>query len=228
MRFRDRVDAGQRLAAALGDYEGQPELLVLALPRGGVPVAAIVARSLQAPLDLLLVRKLGVPGHEELAMGAIATGDALVLNDDLIASLGIRSDAIEMVMQAEARELQRRELAYRGERPVPQIAGRRVIVIDDGVATGATVKAAVKALRQKRPAEVIIAVPVAPPDTLLSLREDADQVICLQSPSPFYGVGYWYQDFSQTSDEEVRELLLAAWRQPQGQPPRGERPHGRG
>ncbi len=214
MRFSDRVAAGRQLGAALHAYRQRKDVLVLALPRGGVPVAAQVARELQAPLDLLLVRKLGVPGQEELAMGAIATGGAMVLNQDLVEMLGIGAETIEATKAVESRELARRQLAYRGERPFPELQDRCVIVVDDGVATGATMRAGVAALRQHRPKRLVIAVPVAPPDTLAVLRQSADEVVCLATPSPFYGVGAWYEDFSQTSDEEVREILLAAWTQP--------------
>jgi putative phosphoribosyl transferase len=225
MRYPDRSEAGRQLADALERYQGREDLLVLALPRGGVPVAAEVARALHAPLDIMLVRKLGVPGHEELAMGAIATGGALILNRDLIEGLGIRQGSIDAVMERERRELARREQAYRGKRPLPPVHGRCVIVVDDGVATGATMRAAIKALRQYEPGLLVIASPVIPPDTLLTLREDAHDVVCLQSPSPFYGVGNWYSDFSQTSDEEVRSLLLAAWRSPAASGSVGEAGH---
>ncbi|RFA30586.1 phosphoribosyltransferase [Alkalilimnicola ehrlichii] len=220
MRFSNRVEAGRQLADVLGRYEGDERLLVLGLPRGGVPVAAEVANALNAELDLLIVRKLGVPGQEELAMGAVATGGALVLNEDLIKGLGITADYIDAALLAEERELKRREKAYRGERPLPTLAGRHLLVVDDGVATGATMRAAVKALRQHWPAKITVAVPVAPPDTVLRLREDADDVVCLSSPAPFYGVGAWYEDFSQTTDEEVRSILSHAWHDlPQPRPP---------
>lgn len=209
MRFRDRQDAGQRLAALLEGGIGAGAI-VLALPRGGVPVAAEVAQRLGLELDVLLVRKLGVPGHEELAMGAIATGGAMVLNEELLAQLLIEPTAVERVRERERRELQRREQAYRSGRPMPALQGRQVVLIDDGLATGATMRVAVKALRQYQPQRVVVAVPVAPPEAVAELEREADEVICLLTPTSFFGVGYWYEDFSQTSDDEVRTLLRAA------------------
>ena len=206
MRFQDRRDAGRRLAALLAGQVGA-DALVLALPRGGVPVAAEVAGRLGLDMDVLLVRKLGVPGHEELAMGAIATGGAVVLNEDLLDQLQIGQAAIARVRAREQRELQRRERVYRGNRALPALAGREVVLIDDGLATGATMRAAVAALRQQRPRKIVVAVPVAPPETVAILEREADAVLCLLTPSPFYGVGYWYQDFAQTTDEEVCGLL---------------------
>jgi putative phosphoribosyl transferase len=178
-----------------------------------LPVAFEVAQALGAPLDLMLVRKLGVPRQEELAMGAIAAGGTKVLNQDLVKSLNISDAALEAVISKEKRELERREHTYRGDRPVPEVGNRCVILIDDGLATGATMKAAVLALRQQQPAQIIIGVPVAPPDTVEELRKEADEIICLATPEPFYAIGTWYVDFSQTSDEEVRTLLARAWRQ---------------
>lgn len=206
MRFQDRRDAGRRLAALLAGQVGA-DALVLALPRGGVPVAAEVAGRLGLDMDVLLVRKLGVPGHEELAMGAIATGGAVVLNEDLLDQLQIGQAAIARVRAREQRELQRRERVYRGNRALPALAGREVVLIDDGLATGATMRAAVAALRQQRPRKIVVAVPVAPPETVAIVEREADAVLCLLTPSPFYGVGYWYQDFAQTTDEEVCGLL---------------------
>lgn len=215
MRFLDRRDAGRRLASQL---EGQvaADAVVLALPRGGVPVAAEVAGKLGLDMDVLLVRKLGVPGQEELAMGAIATGGAAVLNEDLLDQLHIDQAAIERVRAREQRELQRREQVYRGNRTMPALEGREVVLIDDGLATGATMRAAVAALRQYRPRKIVVAVPVAPPETVAVLEREADAVICLRAPSPFYGVGYWYEDFAQTTDDEVCGLLRPGSREQAG------------
>ena len=205
--FRDRSEAGRLLAAQLAAYAGRPDVLVLALPRGGVPVAFEVARALEAPLDVFLVRKLGVPGHEELAMGAIATGGVRILNDQLVRELTIPDHVIEAVASKEQEELVRRERLYRANRPAPDVRGRTVILVDDGLATGATMQAAIKALRQQRPARIVVAVPIAASDTCDALRTEADDVVCTVTPEPFYAVGLWYEDFSQTSDEEVRDLL---------------------
>ncbi len=207
--FRNRREAGRILAARLGDLHG-PELgLVLALPRGGVPVAFEVAKALGLPLDVMLVRKLGLPGQEELAMGAIASGGALVYNEELLRQIPVPQEAIDEVRERETRELDRREQLYRGGRAAVDVTGRGVILIDDGVATGATIRAAILALRQLRPAHVLVAVPVAPPATVAALSDEADEVVCLATPEPFIGVGRWYQDFAQTSDDEVRALLDA-------------------
>jgi putative phosphoribosyl transferase len=211
--FKNRSEAGRLLAEALKSYGGHTDVLILALPRGGLPVAFEVAQVLGAPLDLMLVRKLGVPGQEELAMGAIATGGIKFLNQEFVKRLKIPEIALEAVASRERKELERREQAYRGDRPVPEIGNRRVILVDDGLATGATMRAAVLALRQQQPAKIIIGVPVAPPDTVEELRREADEVICLATPEPFFAIGEWYMDFSQTSDEEVRELLARAWMQ---------------
>jgi len=210
--FHDRYDAGRRLAARLITYADRPDVLVLALPRGGVPVAYEVAQALQAPLDLFLVRKLGVPGHEELAMGAIATGGVLVHNEEVVRGLRILPHVIQAVAGREQQELERRERLYRGDRPPPEVRGRTVILVDDGLATGATMRAAAEALRQQQPARLIIAVPVAAPTTCEELREVEDEIICAVTPEPFYAVGLWYEDFSPTSDEEVRDLLDRAAR----------------
>lgn len=211
--FADRTEAGQRLAKALSAYAGRQDLLVLALPRGGVPVAWEVAQALGAELDLMIVRKLGVPWQPELALGAIASGGARVLNQDVVSTLGLSEQAIEEIARKEAQELARRERAYRGERPFPEVYGRTVILVDDGLATGATMRAAVAALKQLQPTAIVVAVPVAPPDTVAKLREEVDEVVCLATPENFYAVGQWYVDFSQISDEEVRKLLAKAWRQ---------------
>ncbi len=205
--FRDRFDAGRRLAAKLSAYAGQPDVLILALPRGGVPVAFEVARALEAPLDVFLVRKLGVPGHEELAMGAIASGGIRVLNDDVIRGLNLTSRAIDAATDRELRELERRERAYRGNRPALEVRGRTVILVDDGLATGSTMRAAVAALRRLAPAELIVAVPTAPRSVCAELGQEADFCVAAITPEPFYAVGVSYHDFSQTTDDEVRELL---------------------
>jgi predicted phosphoribosyltransferase len=213
MLFRDRTEAGRQLAARLAGYAGRPDVLVLALPRGGVPVAYEVARALRAPLDVFLVRKLGVPGHEELAMGAIASGGVRVLNEEVVRRLGLSEEAINAVAADEQRELKRRERLYRRERPPPDVRGRTVILIDDGLATGSTMRAAVAALRQQGPAHIVVAVPVGAPETCAELQSEADEAICTRMPEPFYAVGLWYEDFSQTTDEVVRELLERAPRQ---------------
>ncbi len=219
MIFADRADAGRQLADRLADYADDKHVLVLALPRGGVPVAAEVAHALHAPLDLFLVRKLGVPGHEELAMGAIASGGVRVLNEDVVSALQIPHDVIDAVAEQEQRELERRERAYRGDRPPVQVRGRTVILVDDGLATGSSMRAAVAALRQQGPARIVVAVPVGAPETCHDLGHEADAVVCVQTPEPFYAVGLWYEDFAQTTDEEVRELL--------GQDGRSRTPAGR-
>jgi len=205
--FRDRRDAGRLLAEKLAAYANRPDVLVLALPRGGVPVAYEVARALGAPLDVFVVRKLGVPGYEELAMGAIATGNVRVLNDRLIERLGMPDHVIDAVTARERQELARRERLYRGGRPPPDVRGRTVILIDDGLATGATMQAAIEALRQQNPARIVVAVPTAAPETCKEMKAMADDVICAITPEPFEAVGRWYQDFSQTTDEEVSALL---------------------
>ena len=211
--FRDRADAGRQLADRLKTYAGRPDVLVLGLPRGGVPVAFEVARALGAPLDIFVVRKLGVPGHEEIAMGAIATGGVGVLNEPVVRGLGIPQSVISAAMEREQRELDRRERAYRGERPAPDVRGKTVILVDDGLATGATMRAAVAALRQQQTKRIIVAVPVAAPETCEELRAEVDEIVCLETPEPFYAVGLWYEDFSQTTDEEVCGLLDRARQQ---------------
>jgi predicted phosphoribosyltransferase len=209
-RFRDRSEGGRVLARELADYAGRGDLLVLALPRGGVPVAYEVARTLEAPLDVFLARKLGVPGHEELAMGAIASGGVRVINDEVVEALGIPPDVIDVVAAAEERELRRRERAYRDDRPPADIAGRTVILVDDGLATGSTMKAAVSALRRLDAGRIIVAVPTSSPSTRDEIRALADDCVCAITPDPFHAVGLWYEDFSQTTDEEVRDLLRRA------------------
>ena len=206
-RFRDRREAGRLLAAKLAAYANRPDVIVLALPRGGVPVAYEVARALGAPLDVFVVRKLGVPGYEELAMGAVATGGARVLNEQIVRDLRIPDYVIDRVEAEQRDELARRERAYRGGRPPLDVHGRTVILVDDGLATGATMRAAVKALRQREPARIIVAVPTASPETCEELRAEVDEVVCAITPEPFHAVGYWYEDFTQTTDQEVRELL---------------------
>ncbi len=210
-RFRDRSEAGRLLAARLEPaYAGRSDVIVLGLPRGGVPVALEIARGLGAPLDVFVVRKLGVPGHEELAMGAIASGGVIVLNDEVVRELGLDRAIIEEVAEREARELARRELAYRGGRPPPDVAGRAAILVDDGLATGSTMRAAVAALRRQGPAAVVVAVPVGAYSTCVDLAREVDDLVCLATPEPFYAVGLWYEDFRQTTDAEVRALLESA------------------
>jgi putative phosphoribosyl transferase len=209
-RFRDRSEAGRVLAASLSAYAGRPDVLILALPRGGVPVAFEVARVLQAPLDLFIVRKLGVPGQEELAMGAIASGGVRVINQEVVEALHIPDTIVDAVAVDEQRELARREVMYRGHRSPPDVRGRSVILVDDGLATGSTMRAAVRALRQQNPARLIVAVPTASPETCAAFADEVDEIICALTPEPFYAVGLWYENFSQTSDEEVRALLESA------------------
>ena len=208
--YRDRRAAGRYLAEKLADYAGRPDVLVLALPRGGVPVAYEVARALGAPLDVFLVRKLGMPGHEELAFGAIATGGVRVLNPDVAGVLGIPSHVIDQVTANELAELERREQEYRGDRPPPDVRGMTVILIDDGLATGASMRAAVAALRRGQPARIVVAVPIAAPSACEEFQDEVDEIVCARTPEPFYAVGRWYEDFAQTTDEEVRELLRRA------------------
>ncbi len=205
MIYKDRRDAGRALAARLQQHAGRDDVVVLALPRGGVPVAFEVAEALDAPLDIFLVRKLGVPGQEELAMGAIASGGVRVLNEQVAPY--VTPAAIEAATEREKAELERRERAYRGDRPAPQVRGKRVILIDDGLATGSTMRAAVAAIRQQQPARIVVAVPVGAASTCGTLRSEADEVVCGSTPEPFFGVGQWYEDFTQTTDEEVRHLL---------------------
>jgi len=223
--FLDRSHAGRVLASMLAPYAGRPNVLVLALPRGGVPVAYEIARALHAPLDVFLVRKLGLPGHEEFAIGAIASGGVQVLNQEAVDTLGIPDSVIEAVAARERRELARRERLYRDNRPPPRLENKTIILVDDGLATGSSMHAAVKALRQQHAGQIIVAVPVAAPDTCEQFRQPKervpaarsdkpDDIICAATPEPFQAVGLWYEDFSQTTDEEVRELLARASEQP--------------
>jgi putative phosphoribosyl transferase len=205
--FPNRTEAGQQLAEKLDKYAGREDVIVLGLPRGGVPVAYEVAKHLRVPLDVFIVRKLGVPGFEELAAGAIASGGVRVLNEDVMRAIPHAEAAIEAVTTKETAELERREQIYREGRPPPELRGRIVILVDDGLATGATMRAAVKALRQTGAAKIVVAVPVGPPDTCYELEQLADETICLSTPPFFQAVGQYYDDFSQTSDEDVRELL---------------------
>ena len=211
--FRDRRDAGRRLAEKLTAEVALKNPLVLALPRGGVPVAYEVAAALDAPLEVFLVRKLGVPGHEELAMGAIASGGVQVLNPDVVDHLGIPDSAIQAVVKEEQAELARREREYRRGRPAPDVGGRDVVLVDDGLATGSTMRAAATALRRMGPSRVVVAVPVASPETCQEFRAEVDEIVCAITPEPMQAVGLWYEDFSQTTDEEVQELLERAERE---------------
>lgn len=206
-RFRDRFEAGRELAQRLSQYANRPDAIVLGLPRGGVAVAYEVARLLHLPMDVFVVRKLGVPGQEELAMGAIATGGVRVLNEAVIGALGLDRQAIDAVIQREHQELQRREQEFRGGRPPPDLEGKLVIIVDDGLATGATMWAAVTAVRAMRPARIVMAVPVADPATCDAFRRIADEVVCAVTADPFQAVGLWYEDFRQMTDEQVRALL---------------------
>lgn len=208
MRFKNRADAGRQLAAHLGTYAGRTDVIVLALPRGGVPVASEVAKVLDAPLDVFLVRKLGVPSHPELAMGAIAEGGVRVLDQHLIGRLQIPQNLVEQISSRERLELDRRDRLYRGGRPLPSVHNRVVVIVDDGLATGSTMEAAVIALRQLEPARIIVAVPVGARETCERLRRRADEVVCPATPEPFSAVGLWYEDFSQTTDEDVRRFLM--------------------
>ena len=221
-RYRDRTHAGRALAERLKAWAGRPDVLVLALPRGGVPVAYEVATALDAPLDIFLVRKLGLPGHEEFAIGAIATGGVRVLNDDLMEHLGLDERDLDALTRRERAELERRERAYRGDRPPPDVRGKTVILVDDGLATGSTMRAAVEALRAEGPAHIVVAVPTAAIETCEELADLVDDVVCASTPEPFVAVGLWYDDFSQTDDDEVRALLSAAVR-PRGHTPLPER-----
>jgi predicted phosphoribosyltransferase len=207
MRFHDRTEAGQRLATQLQPYVAQPDVIVLALPRGGVPVAFEVARALRVPLDVFVVRKLGMPGHEEYAIGALASGGVRLINEHAVAVHGLSQRDVDRVTAAEQMELDRRERSYRGERPFPDLRGKTVILVDDGLATGSTMRAAVHALRVEGPNRIIVAVPVSAADTCRAFRDIADDVVCVMTPEPFYAVGLWYDDFSQTTDEEVHDLL---------------------
>ncbi|WP_026735521.1 phosphoribosyltransferase [Fischerella sp. PCC 9605] len=210
MLYKDRIAAGQFLAKELAAYANRPDVLVLALPRGGVPVAFEVAKALNAPLDVFVVRKLGVPDQPELAMGAIATGGVRVLNQDIVRSLRLSETVISQEEAKQRQELERRERLYRDNRPFPVLRDRTVIVVDDGLATGATMRAAVMALLTQQPARLVVAVPVAAPETCKELEYEVDEIVCTVTPNPFYSVGVWYENFPQTTDEEVRELLAKA------------------
>jgi len=211
LRFRNRTEAGELLARKLRGYAHRPDVIVLALPRGGVPVARVVARHLRAPLDVFIVRKLGVPGHEELAMGAIASGGVRVLNQQIIDAHQISPRTIEEVAKREQRELVRREQAYRDGRPSPDLRARTVILVDDGIATGATMRAAVAALRMQKPARIIVATPTVAHSTYLEMLDEVDDFVAIITPELFSGVGEWFDDFTQTTDDEVRELLKPDW-----------------
>jgi putative phosphoribosyl transferase len=209
-RFRDRTEAGRLLASHLARYADRPNVLILALPRGGVPVACEIARALNLPLDVFLVRKLGVPGQEELAMGAVASGNVRILQRDVIEGLRIPRSAIEAVTAEETRELARRERAFRGDRPSPQVRERDIILVDDGLATGSTMRAAVAALKLQHPERITVAVPVAESETCNEIKNEVDEIICLRTPTAFYAVGLWYETFPQLTDETVREFLRKA------------------
>jgi putative phosphoribosyl transferase len=213
-RFRDRTEAGQHLAQLLTRYAGRADVLVLALPRGGVPVAFAVAQALQAPLDVLVVRKLGLPGQEELAMGAIASGGVRVLNDEVVNSLQVPKTVIDRVAAMEQAELERRERVYRGGRPAPVLRDQTVVLVDDGLATGTTMRAAIAAIRAQQPAQLIVAIPVAAADSLAALPPLVDELICVIAPETFYAIGLWYEDFSPTTDAEVCALLARDTRAP--------------
>ena len=213
MRFRNRSEAGRWLAERLQSYAHRADVMVLALPRGGVPVGFELARALGAPLDVFLVRKLGLPGQEELAMGAIASGGVRVLNDDIVRALAVPPSVIDSVARREEQELKRREQAYRGSQPPPDVRGKVVILVDDGLATGSTMRAAVQAVKQMQPARVVVAVPVAAASTRDEIGAQVDEIVCATPPEPFLAVGRWYEDFSQTSDDEVRDLLERAARE---------------
>ena len=208
--FQNRTEAGRLLATELRRYAGQPNLIILGLPRGGVPVAFEVAGALRAPLVVFIVRKLGTPGQRELAMGAIATGGVRVINDEVVRTLNIPMTVIDAVAAEETRELKRREFAYRGDYSEPEVSGKTVILVDDGIATGSTMHAAIRALKSQAPARLVVAVPTCAPTTFRELRQEVDEFVALMTPEPFYGVGQWYADFSQTSDAEVSELLARA------------------
>ena len=211
--FKDRRDAGRKLAEKLSAYADRPDVVVLALPRGGVPVAHEVSMALNAPMDIFLVRKLGLPGHEELAIGAIASGGIRVLNEEIIRTLGVDRNVIDMVARQEQQELEHREQKYRGDRSPIDVTGKTVILVDDGLATGASMRAAVAGLRTQDPAWIVAAVPTAAPETCQAFESEVDEMICATTPQPFYGVSRWYEDFSQTTDLEVRLLLQEANRQ---------------
>jgi putative phosphoribosyl transferase len=209
-RFLNRTDAGRQLAADLTRYRGRSDVLVLGLPRGGVPVAFEIAIALDAPLDVFVVRKLGLPGHEEFGIGAIASGGVRVVDESVLRAYGVDEDMLNLITDRERRELGRREHLYRDERPFPSVADRVVILVDDGLATGSTMRAAVAALRAEGPREIVVAVPVGARETCAAMANLADDVVCLATPEPFYAVGLWYEDFEQTEDDEVHDLLERA------------------
>lgn len=210
--LQNRTEAGQLLAKKLTAYANRSDVLVLGLPRGGVPVAFEVATALNAPLDICIVRKLGVPGHEELAMGAIAMGGVMVLNEEVVKGLKIARPILERVAAREKLELARRDRLYRGDRPLPELHGRTVILVDDGIATGSTLKAAIAIVRQQQPKSIVVAVPVAPQSTCSQLKGQVDEVVCLMMPEPLRAIGLWYDDFLPTTDAEVKDLLARAER----------------
>jgi predicted phosphoribosyltransferase len=212
LRFRDRSEAGQRLAEKLTQYTNREDVIVLALPRGGVPIGYEIARALHVPLDVFVVRKLGLPGHEELAMGALASGGVRVLNDEVVHMYGLTPRDIDRVAAVEQAELERRERQYRGDREFPDLHGKTVILVDDGLATGSTMRVAVEALRLEGPSRIVVGVPVAARETCDAFRHVADEIVCVATPEPFYAVGLWYENFDQTTDDEVEELLNAAIR----------------
>ena len=216
--FRNRSEAGKLLAQSLSAYANSSEVLVLGLPRGGVPVAFEVAKALQVPLDICLVRKLGVPGYKELAMGAIASGDVIFINEDVVQSLGISQEAIERVIATEGRELKRRERVYRSGQPALNVQGKTIILIDDGIATGSTIRAALATLRQQQPQKIVLAIPVAPLEACHSFKAEVDELVCLLAPEWLRAIGLWYKNFAQTTDEQVRQLLASKELQRQGKP----------
>lgn len=209
-RFLNRSEAGRQLAAELTRYAGRGEVLVLGLPRGGVPVAFEIAVALDAPLDVFVVRKLGLPGHEEFGIGAIASGGVRVVDESVLRAYGVDADTLDRITERERRELERRERLYRDDRPFPSVVDRVVILVDDGLATGSTIRAAIAALRAEGPREVVVAVPVGAPETCTAIAKLADDLVCLETPEPFYAVGLWYQNFEQTEDDEVHDLLERA------------------
>jgi predicted phosphoribosyltransferase len=208
--FRNRSEAGRQLAASLRAYANRDDVVVLALPRGGVPVAFEIANALNSPLDVFVVRKVGLPWHEELAIGALASGGVRLLNEELIEAYHVDRRDVDRVMRREQAELERREKLYRSDRPFPDLRNKTVILVDDGLATGSTMRVAVEALRKEGPARIVVAVPVAAPETCDAFRDIADEIVCSVTPEPFYAVGLWYDDFSQTTDEEVHDLLARA------------------
>jgi len=209
-RFLNRTDAGRQLAAELTRYGARSDVLVLGLPRGGVPVAFEIAMAIDAPLDVFVVRKLGLPGHEEFGIGAIASGGVRVVDESVLRAYGVDAEMLNQITERERRELRRREHLYRDDRPFPSVADRVVILVDDGLATGSTMRAAVAALRAENPREIVVAVPVGAPETCAAMARLADEVVCLATPEPFYAVGLWYEDFEQTDDDEVHDLLERA------------------